>query len=263
MEYNIFSYTTKSSLHIKNEDNHYVCDDYVIIADGMGGECDGDIASQIAVETIVAILTEGMSNIPSEAYIKSISDEAIHGADSKISAYIDRHPDSFGMGTTILLAIRRNGKLFISWCGDSHGYVYKDGKLTSITKDHSYVQQLVDSGHITIEESFTHPNNNLITRFVGGGNETCIPDFCFHQFSESEIIILCSDGLSGYCKPSEIAKTIKNSKCIENLPRQLSELAVQHGSDDDITIVILVPKAYCCTHPTLSMFGWFKKLLNG
>lgn len=260
MEYTVHSYTKKSTLHKNNEDNHFICDDYIVIADGMGGECDGDIASRIAIESIVSILSQEFSDKLSDSQIKDISTKAVYTTDAKILEYIDEHPDSFGMGTTILLAIKNRDKLLISWCGDSHGYVYKDGKLTSITKDHSYVQQLVDSGHITIEESFTHPNNNLITRFVGGGNETCTPDFCLHKYSESEIIILCSDGLSGYCRPIEIAKTIKSSKCIEDLPRQLSELAVQHGSDDDITIVILVPKTYCCTHPTHSMFGWLKKL---
>lgn len=80
-----------------------------------------------------------------------------------------------------------------------------------LNQGHSYVQQLIDSGHLTIEESFIHPSNNLITRFVGGGEETCIPEFCIHSVSDSELVIFCSDGLSGYCKEEDICKAIRNN----------------------------------------------------
>lgn len=263
MEYSVYSYTTKSKLHKNNEDSHFTCDDYIIVADGMGGECDGDIASRLAVESIDSILSQNISNISTETDIKEVSARAVYTADSKISDYIEENPDSFGMGTTTLLAIRKNNVLFISWCGDSHCFVYKGEKVTSITKDHSYVQQLIDSGHLTVEESFTHPNNNLITRFVGGGKETCIPDFCTYKVSDSELIIFCSDGLSGYCNAEDICKIIRNNQNIKELPKQLSDLAISHGSNDDITIIILVPKTYVTTGNINSFWGWFKKMVNG
>lgn len=262
MEYKVLSYTAKSNLHKTNEDNHFICDDYIIVADGMGGESDGDIASRIAVDSIVSVLSNNIAGISSDSDIKDISNRAIYSADSKISEYIDEHPDSFGMGTTVLLAIRKDNMLYISWCGDSHCYAYKDGVIKSITKDHSYVQQLIDSGHITVEESFTHPNNNLITRFVGGGEGTCIPEFCTYKVLDPEIIIFCSDGLSGYCKQNDIAKEIKYNPDIDNLPEQLSDLAVRQGSDDDITIVALVSKAYIPHRAPDSIFGWLKKLVH-
>ncbi len=260
MEYSVHSYTTKSKLHTNNEDSHIICDDYIIVADGMGGESDGDIASHIAVESIVSVLSRELLDNSSDSYIKELSTKAIYDTDIKISEYIDAHPDSFGMGTTVLLAIRKCDKIYISWCGDSHCYVYKDGKISSLTKDHSYVQQLIDTGHITVEDSFTHPNNNLITRFVGGGTETCIPDFCIHQISTSEIIIFCSDGLSGYCMQHDIAKEIKQVKVLEELPKRLTDLAIRHGSDDDITVVTLIPKSY--TNTNTSKFRWLKRLVH-
>lgn len=259
MEYNIHTYTTKSKSHKNNEDNFFVCDDYIIVADGMGGESDGDIASLIAIESIGNILSNDISGVTDEEDIKEMSRKAISNADSKINEYIDSHPDSFGMGTTIILTVIKNDKLFVSWCGDSHCYVYKNGKICSITKDHSYVQQLIDLGQISIDESFTHPQNNLITRFVGGGKEMCIPDFCSHKLIESEIIILCSDGLSGYCKHYEIERNITNCKNIEDLPKSLSNLAIQRGSDDDITIIVLVPKEYNLHQKNNSIFRWIKK----
>lgn len=262
MEYEVRSHTTKSNHHKKNEDCHFICDDYIIVADGMGGESDGDVASRIAVESIDSVLSQNLADTYSDTDIKELSNKAIYSADSKINEYIERHPDSFGMGTTILLAIMKDNKLFISWCGDSHCYSYRNGKVVSITKDHSYVQELIDSGEITIDESFTHPDNNMITRFVGGGEDACKPDFIVHQITDSEIIILCSDGLSGYCKQKDIEHEITNNPQAESLPEQLTMLAKAHGSDDDITIVILAHKMQKNGKKTNSMFRWLTSLIH-
>lgn len=258
MEYTVRSFTAKSRHHESNEDHCLVCDDYIIIADGMGGQCDGYMASRIAVESIASILSGALSGVSSECEIRELSDRAIRRADSAISDYVAENPDSFGMGTTVLLAVRKDDMLFISWCGDSHCYTYNDGKIKSLTKDHSFVQELIDSGHITVEESFTHPDNNLITRFVGGGEETCVPDFCTHRVADSEIIILCSDGLSGYCKPDDIARYVTRKRDVDVLPEHLSELAVRSGSDDDITIVVLAHGNRAAVKNSRSIFGWFK-----
>lgn len=260
MEYSVLSYTTKSKLHTNNEDSLFICDDYIIVADGMGGECDGDIASRIAVETIDSFLAPYIPKVNSEKEIKILLSQAIYKADSQILDYIEDNPDSFGMGTTVMLAIRKGDMLYISWCGDSRCYTYKNGKIRSITKDHSYVQQLIDSGHISVEESFTHPYNNLVTRYVGGGKETCVPDYCTYHISGSELIIFCSDGLSGYCKNTDIEKELKYIKNFDTLPKRLSDLAKRHESDDDITIVTLIPKTYSKSCPSNLIFNWLKKI---
>lgn len=262
MEYSVYSYTTKGKLHPNNEDSHFICDDYIIVADGIGGESHGDIASRLAVESLVSVLSPNISRVSYEREIKNLLSQAVYKADSQILDYINDNPDSFGMGTTTLVAIRKNDDIFISWCGDSHCYSYKDGKVSSITKDHSYVQQLIDSGQLTIEDSFNHPNNNLITRFVGGGKETCVPDFCRYHVSDSELIIFCSDGLSGYCKVGDIGKAIRNNRNMQDLPKKLTDLAISHGSDDDITIIILVPKTFSTVKTSIPLFGWIKKLLH-
>lgn len=261
MEYKVQTITSKSRLHKNNEDSFLVSDDFIIVADGMGGECDGDIASRMAIDAVV----DHLSKFPegsSESDVRKLLDGAIEHADSKILEYIDRNPDSFGMGTTILITMRRNDRFFISWCGDSHCYSYDNGHLKSLTKDHSYVQELIDAGHISVKESFAHPDNNLITRYVGGGKETCAPDFKFHNLSESETIIMCSDGLSGYCQLKDIEEVISSNKNVSQLPKQLHDLAISHGSDDDITIVVLTPEQRPSRHPDGSLIGWFKKVLH-
>ena len=262
MEYTLLSYTAKSDLHTHNEDAYFIGDDFLIIADGMGGESDGDIASRIAVGTIGSILSQSLSAESSESDISRISAEAIYVADAKISEYVDEHPDSFGMGTTVLLAVVKDDKLHISWCVYIHCYIYKDGIVHSLTKDHSYIQELIDSGQISVEESFRHLDNNLITRYVGGGCETCIPDCCMHPLSGAEIIILCSDGLSGYCKHDDIAKAIKNAESVDELPRYLADLALRHGSDDDITVVTLITESYIPYLNFRSNFRWLKTFFH-
>lgn len=262
MEYSVHSYTKKGRGHSVIEDCHFFCEDYIVVADGMGGECNGDIASRIAVESITSILSHNISGISSENEINDLLSEAVNKADSRILDYIEINPDSFGMGTTVLVAVRKNDDLFISWCGDSRCYSYKEGEVSSITKDHSYVQQLIDSGCLTIEDSFYHPHNNIITRFVGGGKETCIPDFCRHHMSDSELIIFCSDGLSGYCNMEDIGKAIRNNADIQDLPRELAELAMARGSNDDITIIILAPKSFSTTKSSIPLFRRLRKLLQ-
>ena len=231
----------KGQSHELNEDSFVVHDDYVIVADGMGGESSGDIASKLAIQVISDLLNNYLAEATSEKDVRNLSVQAIKEADSNILKYVSEHPESDGMGTTVLLFIRKGDKGYITWCGDSRCYSYSGQKLHSLTKDHSYVQELIDRNEISIEESFTHPDNNLITKFVGGGEDICAPDFLSYNLSEDSTIVLCSDGLSGYCKNKDIEKVISSSKK-EELSSQLFQLAIKNGSDDDITIVTLAPK---------------------
>lgn len=261
MECKVHVASAKSRLHQNNEDSCFIGEDYVIIADGMGGECDGDVASRMAVEAIRSTLSAGLPRADSESGIKELSLSAIHDADARILDYIDRNPRSDGMGTTVLLAIEKDGSLYISWCGDSRCYALSGGRLRSVTTDHSYVQELIDSGQITEQESFTHPDNNLITRYVGGGGESCMPDFVRYDMSEADIVILCSDGLSGYCRLQEIEELVKDSREPEQLPGRLLELAVRHGSDDDITIAVMAKDAVR-RRGGGSLRCWFRRVMQ-
>ncbi len=258
MEALIHSTTTKSRYHEKNEDSCFIGDNFIIIADGMGGECSGDIASKIAVDTISPVM-DNILNSDADINIKDLMFSSILQADNNISQYIDEHPESDGMGTTILLMVYRNDRIYLAWCGDSRCYVFNNGKLRSLTKDHSYVQELIDTNKISIDESFFHPDNNLITRFVGGGKTSCIPEYVDYQAEESDIFILCSDGLSGYCMESDIRKEILSNHKIQSLPSQLKELAIQHGSDDDITIVTFCVGKKSSIQKHSSIFDWIRR----
>lgn len=231
--------TAKSSHHDKNEDSFICSDKYIIVADGMGGEVCGDIASKIAVSTISSILDCRLDGFHTEDAIRELSYYAISMADLEIAKYIASNPGTDGMGTTVLLLIHIDLNIYVAWCGDSRCYYYTPSKrLNSLTVDHSYVQQLIDDGKISVEESFSHPDNNIITRYVGGGKAFCVPDFESILYADGSVIVLCSDGLSGYCRIRDIEKEIDKGS-YGDLSKRLLDLAIKKGSNDDITIVTL------------------------
>lgn len=251
MEYVIKSISRKGRFHVQNEDSFVVQDDYVVIADGIGGESSGEIASKLAVLAISTILNGRINKLSSKEDIKQLCIDAIKEADSHIAQYVSEHPDSYGMGTTVVLMVIKDDKLFVAWCGDSRCYLYAEDKLMALTKDHTYVQELIDDNKISIEESFTHPDNNLITKYVGGGEYYCMPEFTSCEITEGSTVVLCSDGLSGYCKNEDIEKIVSESPNDE-LPAQLYQMAVNRGSDDDITIITMTPKK-----KSSSLWSWF------
>ena len=206
------SITAKSRCHENNEDSFICKDKYIVVADGMGGEACGDVASKVAISTISSFLDSSLDETCS-----------------------------------------------VAWFGDSRCYYYDSSKrLSQLTTDHSYVQQLIDEGRISADEAFSHPDNNLVTRYVGGGEETCKPEFVSSKLDLDGCVILCSDGLSGYCKNDEIEQELRLCPH-DNIPKRLLELAIQKGSDDDITIVTLTPKVESPKCRT-SMLSWLKKL---
>ncbi|MCX4284863.1 MAG: protein phosphatase 2C domain-containing protein [Duncaniella dubosii] len=228
--------SSRGKFHETNEDSCRCGRDFVIIADGMGGESSGEVASQIAVDSISEDIAR-LSSVGSVSKIKDALLEAIIRADRRIQSYIESHPETYGMGTTVLVMYYYDNRLYIAWCGDSRCLLCRKGQLTSLTHDHSYVQELIDSKQLSVEQSFMHPDNNLITRFVGGGEETCLPEYVSSEVLPDDKLILCSDGLCGYCRPSEICKTITSSDDLSELPSVLLNLALDCGSDDDITVV--------------------------
>lgn len=244
MPYSVSSVSAKSPCHATNEDCCLVAPRYAIVADGMGGESCGDVASRIAVDTMARVLDDTLaaagSLTPDSA--RGAMFAAIAAADRAVMQYADAHPDATGMGTTALILVHDACGVFVAWCGDSHCYVFHNHTLLSLTKDHSYVQQLIDANEISVEESFSHPDNNLITRYVGGGADTCLPEFTAYTPAPDDIFVLCSDGLSGYCRDADVAHAIADNARDTRLADRLLALAINCGSDDDVSIVAMRPR---------------------
>lgn len=219
----------------------------LVVADGMGGANAGEIASSIAIDTIKTFFSEKQlsENEISEKVAYGLLMDAIMLSNKAIMKYVEKAPDSVGLGTTIVIAWVIDGKAYIAWCGDSRCYCYNQTSgLHQLTKDHSYVQELVDRGEITQKQAFNHPDGNIITKCLGDVDAVPEPDMITYQLCNGDLLLLCSDGLCGYCDDRSIERVLLNnfdnlSLCKDNLLK----LAMSAGGQDNISI------ALCATLP--------------
>lgn len=173
----------------------------MVVADGMGGMNAGEVASAIAIETVRNAFKK--ENLTSEILSSSKSrtkylERVIVDADAAIKKRAKADKECEGMGSTMILAWLYDNQVTVSWCGDSRAYLYRDSEgIRQISKDHSYVQGLVDEGKITIEEAFDHPYGNIITRSLGDPEKKAEPESITVSVVKGDIILVCSDGLSG------------------------------------------------------------------
>ena len=213
-----------------------------VVADGMGGAMAGEIASAIAIESFQNQFTaERIRNaIVSDDQILKLINDTVTIANDRILAHYSTHPDTKGMGTTIVLSWIINGKAYISWCGDSRCYVYNDNRgLIQLTHDHSYVQQLVDNGLLAPEEMNTHPYSNYITRCLGDTGDDAQSECDIYNLNDGDIILLCSDGLTSMCRDTEIEQIMTATGhnpvlCCE----RLISSALEAGGYDNVTVVV-------------------------
>lgn len=213
-----------------------------IVADGMGGANAGEVASSMAIDYIrQSFVIESLPLYASDDEKCEFLKSAIKDAGAAILAHVENAPETIGMGTTVVVLWLIGDKAHIAWCGDSRCYVFNPDKgLRPLTKDHSYVQELVDKGELRPDQMIEHPDSNLITRGLGDIDTDSTPDTLTVFVSEGDIFILCSDGLCGYCQDAAIERIVyKNLNDITNCERELFELALQAGGYDNISIAIL------------------------
>jgi len=186
------------------------CGLLMVVADGMGGMNAGEVASQIAIETVEEYFSPGKI-VPDMAAThekrKEYLESVIVEADKRIKVDARRNPEHDGMGSTIILAWMMGQEISVSWCGDSRAYRFNPQTgIEPLSEDHSYVQDLVREGKITYEATFGHPNGNIVTRSLGDPGKTAEPESrCFKVYNH-DIIFLCSDGLSGVLRDKKTKK---------------------------------------------------------
>ncbi|MDR2037634.1 MAG: protein phosphatase 2C domain-containing protein [Bacteroidales bacterium] len=213
----------------------------LIVCDGMGGMNAGEVASQIAVETVKEWFSpERLTaevTATSESIIKYI-ENAIIAADIHIKEEGEKDKEKEGMGSTIVLAWIIGKSVFIGWCGDSRAYLFNPAVgLKRLSHDHSYVQTLVDSGQLTEELAFDHPNSNIVTRCLGDTHQTAKPDMVEHPLHDGDIILLCSDGLSGVLRDRVIQTVMsENAENMASCRDALWNAARNAGWHDNVTI---------------------------
>lgn len=219
----------------------------LVVADGMGGMNAGEVASQIAIDTVKSLFTP--ANI---SQVDLTSDEAVNGfiahtvveADRLIKETAAANPETHGMGTTIVIAWLLDGKLYVGWCGDSRAYVYNPSTgLRRLTKDHSYVQTLVDAGKLTDEQAFDYPQSNIITRCLSDSNVVAEPEVLPqpYEVADGDLILLCTDGLCGMIRDFEIDHILRNHNPADLTAtvQSLIDGALAAAGADNVTIAML------------------------
>lgn len=218
--------------------------DLFVVCDGMGGHVGGAMASRIAVDSIVEYIGKEHYATPVVAL-----DGALQFANMQILGYANEHPEYRGMGTTACIVLIRDTDVWIAHVGDSRIYLYlgKEKELHRITKDHSFVQTLVDAGEITDEEAEHHPNKNRILKALGIKPEL-YPTFNFEDkpifVKNGDIFLICSDGLSGMIPDSTIDRVLGEKLTLQERGDKLIELAmqgetVQPGGQDNCTVELI------------------------
>jgi len=213
----------------------------LIVADGMGGTNAGEVASKIAVESTRDFILSKASALKSvtQSEAKNILFDAVKKAQNEIVQHQKNVPNTNGMGTTLVLTWIVKNQAYIVWVGDSrcYGFNPKDG-LYQLSKDHSYVQELVDAGKITEEQAFYHPQNNIITQSLGDQKRPPSPGFNTYNLQVDDTILICSDGLNGMVNDSKIEMLLKSTTNIELCAKILIDEANAAGGHDNITILM-------------------------
>ncbi len=207
-----------------------------VVADGMGGHAAGEVASEMAVRFVARDLGS----------LKGLSDDlvaermrvSIRAANNAIFQRTLTEHDKRGMGTTVTALVLYDTRFLVGQVGDSRCYLLREGRLTQITKDHSYVQEQVDAGYLTPEQARAHPYSNVITRCVGA-NSDVMPDVYVGAVRPKDVFLLASDGLTGMLEDHQLAEVLHADRMPQDQVDDLVSEANRHGGLDNITAIIV------------------------
>ena len=203
-----------------------------VVADGMGGHKAGDFASKYTVETIIEEVGKAKNKEPVE-----ILQHAINRANQRVRRKATEDENMVGMGTTVVASTYKDGILYVANVGDSRLYVVND-EIKQITRDHSYVEEMVRMGNLDRVSARNHPDKNIITRAVGA-MDTVNVDFFEVELQKGDIVLMCSDGLTNMIEDEEILEILKREKGLEHKAEELIKTANQNGGKDNISIIII------------------------
>ena len=204
-------------------------DSGAIVCDGVGGGAAGEVASRIAVDSVTACLTSGRGDIAERL------GAAIADANTAVRAYAHKHLDRAASGSTVVVAVVHAARLTVAHVGDSRAYLLRDGALTPLTHDHSFVAELVRAGKIAAADAASHPMRGGLTRAIGV-TEAVIPDVSEHDLKPGDVVLLCTDGLHSYASDAEIGAAIGPD--IARSARALVDLVNERGGTDNVSVAL-------------------------
>ncbi len=205
------------------------------VADGMGGHAKGEEASKIALNAIArTVIPELFNDTP----FTELLEKGIQNANQDILDYTAKYPESSGMGTTSVCAVVKGNEVHLANVGDSRAYVVSDDEIRGVTKDHSYVQALVDEGKITQADAREHPKKNIITKAVGI-SPSVEADKTRLTLDSDESLLLCCDGVIAHLTDEDIHKIINDSPDPQSACQKIVDITNERGGSDNISLIIL------------------------
>jgi serine/threonine protein phosphatase PrpC len=222
----------KGMIREGNEDSGYAGPRLLAIADGMGGQAAGEVASSEVISTLVTL----DDDVPGSDILTSLG-VAVQRANDQLRSMVEEDPQLEGMGTTLTALLWTGQRLGLVHVGDSRAYLLRDGVLTQITQDHTWVQRLVDEGRITEEEATTHPQRSLLMRALGSGDHV-EPDLSIREVRAGDRYLICSDGLSGVVSHQTMEETLASYQGPQETVQELIQLALRGGGPDNITVIV-------------------------
>ncbi len=214
-----------------NEDSYLVRSPLFVVADGMGGASAGEVASRLAVEAFAA-------GLPSGAETEDRLESVVRSANALIHSEAQADPSRRGMGTTVTAVLVGDGSAAVAHVGDSRAYLIRDGSIEQLTRDHTLVDELVRQGRLTAEEAAAHPQRSIITRALGPEPEVEV-DTSTHELLAGDLLLLCSDGLTGMVDEPSLLHTVTAAKTLTAACRSLVKQANEAGGRDNITVVLV------------------------
>ena len=218
-----------------NQDSGYAGRELFVVADGMGGHAGGDVASAIAVNRIREADAEYETASEAEFALQS----ALIAANSLLAETVFEHPELTGMGTTVSALMRVGDEVAIAHIGDSRIYLFRDGELSQVSVDHTFVQRLVDSGRITEEEAMVHPRRSVLMRVLGDVDASPEIDTLILATRPGDRWLICSDGLSGVVKNDDLLAALASKDTPKQVADRLVKQSLDAGAPDNVTVVIL------------------------
>ncbi|GHA98464.1 PP2C-family Ser/Thr phosphatase [Streptomyces sp. ADI97-07] len=222
----------KGMIREGNEDSGYAGPRLLAIADGMGGQAAGEVASSEVISTLVQL----DDDVPGSDILTALG-TAVQRANDQLRVMVEEDPQLEGMGTTLTALLWTGQRLGLVHVGDSRAYLLRDGVLTQITQDHTWVQRLVDEGRITEEEATTHPQRSLLMRALGSGDHV-EPDLSVREVRAGDRYLICSDGLSGVVSHQTMEETLASYQGPQETIQELIQLALRGGGPDNITCIV-------------------------
>lgn len=219
-----------------NQDSAFAGTYLYLVADGMGGHAGGDVASALATKTLAPLDLEPTDTARATAETLR---KAVLGANRKLRETVGDRPELAGMGTTFTGFLTVGDHLALAHIGDSRLYLLRDNTLSQVTRDHTFVQRLVDSGKITEEEAKTHPRRSVLMRVLGDVDSSPDIDTEVLDTQPGDVWLLCSDGLCGYVEDVDIERILRRRVSLQGAVDDLIDKSLAHGAPDNVTVVLV------------------------